>query len=220
MGDDDKKSPKGSFISGTLIAMIVVAVILLFIAFRGLFMPGGNMETNNTIANTQSQIAAPKTDTTTSTTTDTSKTTAKEITYTVKSGDTLAAIGLQYNVDWHEIATLNKLEAPYDNIKVGQKLTIPATAETTTSDTTKDTTTTTTDETAADTTTDKTSTSTVADSGKTYTVKAGDGMAAIGAELGVDWKQMAELNDLAFPYSLTVGQKLKIPAAATTTTGQ
>src|SRR5689334_10935368 len=31
-------------------------------------------------------------------------------TYTVKSGDTLSAIGVEYGVDWHDIAALNNLE--------------------------------------------------------------------------------------------------------------
>ncbi|MFF1417627.1 LysM peptidoglycan-binding domain-containing protein [Streptomyces sp. NPDC058280] len=42
-------------------------------------------------------------------------------TYTVKSGDTLSAIGSKTGVKWQTIATLNSIKAPY-TIKVGQVL--------------------------------------------------------------------------------------------------
>lgn len=45
-------------------------------------------------------------------------------TYTVKSGDTLSAIGVHYGVDWHDIAELNNLENP-DLIFPGQVFKIP-----------------------------------------------------------------------------------------------
>jgi lipoprotein NlpD len=41
--------------------------------------------------------------------------------YTVKKGDTLISIGLEYGYDYKEIAQANELSAPY-NIKVGQTL--------------------------------------------------------------------------------------------------
>ena len=41
--------------------------------------------------------------------------------YTVKKGDTLISIGLEYGYDYKEIAQINDLSAPY-NIKVGQTL--------------------------------------------------------------------------------------------------
>ena len=44
--------------------------------------------------------------------------------YTVKSGDTLSAIGQEYGVDWHDIAKLNNLENP-DLIFPGQVFKIP-----------------------------------------------------------------------------------------------
>lgn len=45
-------------------------------------------------------------------------------TYMVKAGDTLSKIGKQLNMDWKEIAALNKLKSPY-TIRVGQVLKIP-----------------------------------------------------------------------------------------------
>ncbi|NTU69675.1 LysM peptidoglycan-binding domain-containing protein [bacterium] len=46
---------------------------------------------------------------------------------------------------------------------------------------------------------------------KTYKVESGDTLYAIGIKLGVDWKEMAKINDLESPYSLSTGQELKIP---------
>ena len=45
--------------------------------------------------------------------------------YTVKKGDTLYAIGLEFGYDYKEIASANNLSPPYA-IKVGQKLNLPA----------------------------------------------------------------------------------------------
>ena len=46
-----------------------------------------------------------------------------DIYYIVKSGDTLYAIGLKYNVSWPSIASLNNISSPY-TIYPGQKLLI------------------------------------------------------------------------------------------------
>ncbi|MFA5270329.1 MAG: LysM domain-containing protein [Patescibacteria group bacterium] len=48
-------------------------------------------------------------------------------------------------------------------------------------------------------------------SGETYTVKDGDTLYVIGQQLGKDWKKIAELNGLEPPYSLDVGQTIKLP---------
>lgn len=49
--------------------------------------------------------------------------------YTVKKGDTLYAIGLEFGYDYKEIASANNLAPPYP-IKVGQKLILPSTGTT------------------------------------------------------------------------------------------
>jgi hypothetical protein len=54
-------------------------------------------------------------------------------------------------------------------------------------------------------------TNTATPSGETYTVKDGDTLYAVGQKLGKDWKQIAELNGLTPPYSLNVGQTIKLP---------
>jgi lipoprotein NlpD len=48
-------------------------------------------------------------------------------TYTVKKGDTLYAIGLEFGYDYKEIASVNNLSPPYA-IKIGQKLNLPSNA--------------------------------------------------------------------------------------------
>ena len=50
---------------------------------------------------------------------------------------------------------------------------------------------------------------------KTYTVASGDTLSKIGKKLGVDWKTIAELNDIKAPYRLKVGQVLKISESVT-----
>lgn len=44
----------------------------------------------------------------------------------------------------------------------------------------------------------------------TYTVQRGDCLIKIGAALGVDWRTLAELNGLRSPYTIYVGQQLKL----------
>ncbi|HLA99062.1 MAG TPA: LysM peptidoglycan-binding domain-containing protein [Anaerolineales bacterium] len=50
--------------------------------------------------------------------------------YTVKSGDTLSSIALQYKIDWTVLAAANNLREPY-TIYVGQVLCIPVTTTST-----------------------------------------------------------------------------------------
>lgn len=49
-------------------------------------------------------------------------------THTVKKGDTLYSIGLEYGFDYKELAQLNKIVAPAYTIHVGQQLKLPARA--------------------------------------------------------------------------------------------
>lgn len=48
--------------------------------------------------------------------------------YTVKKGDTLFAIGLEFGYDYKDIAEANQIKAPYQ-INIGQKLILPNAAE-------------------------------------------------------------------------------------------
>ena len=51
-----------------------------------------------------------------------------------------------------------------------------------------------------------------------YTVAKGDTLSQIGTELCVNWKDIAEINGIKDPYTITVGQVLKIPNTSTTAT--
>ena len=48
----------------------------------------------------------------------------------------------------------------------------------------------------------------------TYTVKSGDTLSGIGAKLGVNWRDIASLNGISSPYTIYVGQKLKISGSS------
>lgn len=50
----------------------------------------------------------------------------------------------------------------------------------------------------------------------TYIVKSGDCLSKIGANLGVNWKDIANLNGIVSPYTIYVGQKLIIPEGSNT----
>lgn len=47
-----------------------------------------------------------------------------------------------------------------------------------------------------------------------YTVKSGDTLSGIGSKLGVNWKDIANLNNISSPYIIYVGQVLKIPGTS------
>lgn len=47
----------------------------------------------------------------------------------------------------------------------------------------------------------------------TYTVVKGDSLSKIGSKLGVNWKTIADLNNLTSPYIIYIGQKLKISSS-------
>lgn len=52
----------------------------------------------------------------------------------------------------------------------------------------------------------------------TYTVKSGDCLSKIGSNLGVDWKDIANANNIVSPYVIYVGQVLTIPRKTNTQT--
>lgn len=56
-----------------------------------------------------------------------------------------------------------------------------------------------------------TSATTTTVSTQTYTVQSGDTLFSIGTKLNVDWRVIADANNLQSPYSLTTDQQLKIP---------
>lgn len=50
----------------------------------------------------------------------------------------------------------------------------------------------------------------------TYTVNKGDCLSLIGQRLNINWKDIANLNGLSHPYTIYIGQKLKLPKTTPT----
>jgi uncharacterized protein YvpB/LysM repeat protein len=50
-----------------------------------------------------------------------------------------------------------------------------------------------------------------ATTGDTYTVQRGDYLVALARQFGVDWQELASLNNIPYPYTLYAGQTLKLP---------
>jgi LysM repeat protein len=89
--------------------------------------------------------------------------------YTVRSGDSLSAIGARLGVSWRSIATANGISGPAYVIYPGQVLAIPGAG------------------------------AAPAPAGRTYTVVSGDSLSAIGAKVGVDWHAIAAKNGIPGP---------------------
>lgn len=109
-------------------------------------------------------------------------------TYTVVSGDTLSGIGAKLGVDWHQIAALNGIPAPY-TIYPGQVLQVnggsaPAPAP---------------------------------QNGGSYTVKSGDTLSGIAQKFGTSWQTLQAINGLPDPNKIYPGQVLKVPGGAAPT---
>ncbi len=107
-------------------------------------------------------------------------------TYKVQPGDSLSLIGEKLGLDWREIASLNGISSPYI-IYTGQVLKLPGSSS---------------------------GGGTVVPSDSTYTVQTGDSLSAIGAKLGLDWREIASLNGISSPYIIYTGQILKLPGSS------
>lgn len=109
--------------------------------------------------------------------------------YTVKSGDTISGIAKKYGVTEDAIVKANNIKDK-NKIYVGQVLTIP----------------TKTTQTNAAVTPEKKEVS----KPKTYTVKKNQTLSGIGKELGMNWKDIAKINNIKAPYIIHTGQVLKL----------
>lgn len=108
--------------------------------------------------------------------------------YIVVKGDTLSGIGQKLGMDWRVIASTNGIVAPY-TIFPDQKLKVyggtPGQAE-------------------------------VAPAGGSdYRVVPGDTLIGIGIKTGHSWKDIANLNGIADPYTIYPGQVLKLDGGVT-----
>lgn len=114
-----------------------------------------------------------------------------DVTYTVKSGDTLSAIARKYNVSVADIQRWNDLEDA-DRLSIDQQLTIQL------SDSSNQ---------VNRSTTESSSSS----SSGSYTVQAGDSLYAIARELGTTVQELKEHNNLRSDL-IIVGQELRVRA--------
>jgi len=109
--------------------------------------------------------------------------------YTVQLGDTLGSIAKQFGVTADSIIQSNSLTNP-DVLMVGQELKIPGQQAVSTESGSEQ---------AAE---------------DTYVVSQGDTLGTIAKRLGVSVADLQELNDIADPNQIFVGQELRIPTTA------
>lgn len=102
-------------------------------------------------------------------------------TYTVVKNDTLSGIGSKLGIDWRVIANTNGIVSPYV-IYPGQKLKVYG----------------------------GTPGQAAQVNEKRYTVVSNDTLIGIGAKTGVNWAEIARINNIAAPYVIYPGQVLQL----------
>ena len=139
----------------------------------------------------------------TSASTSAAATTCGPTSYTVLSGEWVYSIARKFGVDPQAIIDLNGLVAPYE-LSPGQSLKIPGSCPAGTTPVVV----------ATVTPGGPTITpgGTAAAGGTSYTVQAGEWVYSIARKFGVDPQAIIDANNLQPPYTLSVGQKLIIPA--------
>lgn len=106
-----------------------------------------------------------------------------QTTYVVQAGDTVFSIAQRFGVTIPALVAANNIGADY-RIYIGQVLVIPgATTPPPPSDYVS------------------------------YTVQRGDYLVKIGTQFGVDWRTIAEINNIQYPYVIYAGNVLQIPVA-------
>lgn len=130
------------------------------------------------------------------------KTVEKNTQITVQAGDTLYSLAKKYNTTVDAIAQVNNLTEPY-SLYGGQVLTIPVKSDTTIVQTVP------------------VVNKAVTPNTKTrvelseITVKAGDTLYSLSRQYSVPVNDLAVMNGLSAPFTLSVGQKLKVPNLST-----
>lgn len=127
-------------------------------------------------------------------------------TYTVKSGDTLSGIANQFGMNYVQLAQINHIQN-VNRIYVGQTLRLQAqTNNATVSQPVNNNTTTNNVKPAP--------TPAPATNNAAYTVKSGDTLSGIASCFGVSYEQLAQLNNIANPNRIYVGQVLRVNGQA------
>jgi LysM repeat protein len=152
---------------------------------------------------TQSTPSAASTTPKATTGTTVAATTCGPTNYTVLQGEWVYSIARKFGVDPQAIIDLNSLVAPYA-LTPGQTLKIPGSCPTGSTPVVV----------ATVTPGGATITpgGTAAAGGTSYTVQAGEWVYSIARKFGVDPQAIIDANNLVAPYTLSVGQKLIIPA--------
>ncbi|MEJ2758052.1 MAG: LysM peptidoglycan-binding domain-containing protein [Anaerolineales bacterium] len=137
----------------------------------------------------------------------------------MQKGDYLTKLAKQWGISWQDLAALNGINYPY-TIYPGQVL---KTGQTSSSEPSPTATLKPTQQpTAAVTKTPKPTTApTATPQGESetflYTVQRGEYLVQIAETFNLDWKVIAQLNGLTWPYTIQPGQKLKLPGTASPT---
>jgi LysM repeat protein len=113
-------------------------------------------------------------------------------TYVVVAGDTLSGIAARFGTSYQNLAAINNIANP-NLINVGQVLKVPTSGNTTATP------------------------APVAPSVKTYTVVSGDTLSGIAAKYGTTYQILAQINGIANPNLIQVGQVITIPSTSTVT---
>lgn len=108
--------------------------------------------------------------------------------YTVRTGDSLYMIAMEFNLDYRDLSAWNGISAPY-LIYRGQELQLHPSAQN--------------------------RQARVVPSGDYYIVRSGDTLSGIAVRFGVKLRQLAQWNQLSKPYQIHVGQKLRIRGGGT-----
>ncbi|MGX7196414.1 LysM peptidoglycan-binding domain-containing protein [Enterococcus olivae] len=123
----------------------------------------------------------------------------KGTTYTIKSGDTLSAIGARYGVTVSQLQSWNNISGHL--IYVGQTLKVSQSGGSSSSNNSSSS--------NSSSNTNNSSSSSNQNKGTTYTIKSGDTLSAIGARYGVTVSQLQSWNNIS-GHLIYVGQTLKV----------
>lgn len=134
-----------------------------------------------------------------------------ETSYTAQPNESLSSIAARFGTNYLVLAAYNEIEAPYV-IQVGQVIRIPDGLEAGTQPAPPPVQSAAPAAPAAAPAAAPVAPAAASAAG-TYTVKAGDSLTGIASRFGTNYLVLADLNDLAEPYVLSIGKVLQVPGA-------